>query len=335
MSSLLTKTRTIAGAKISPIGLGCMNMSHAYGQPPSEAESIRLIHAAIDLGVTHFDTAALYGFGKNESLLGKALKGKRAQLHLASKCGMTGVNGTRVIDGRPDTIKQTIEQALLRLDTDIIDLYYLHRFDKKVPIEDSIGALADLVDAGKVATIGLSEVSAPTVKRAHQIHPIAAVQTEYSLWTRNVEIAVSKICEDLGIALVAFSPLGRGFLANAIEDPKQFQDGDIRKNLPRFKDPYLSNNLKLLPKLNEIAQSLNAAPSQVALAWLLHQGQHIVPIPGTTSIEHLKENMLATDLSLSDEILGQLDALINQATVSGPRYPSATQAEIDTEEFQV
>jgi len=335
MSSLLTKTRTIAGAKISPIGLGCMNMSHAYGQPPSEAESIRLIHAAIDLGVTHFDTAALYGFGKNESLLGKALKGKRAQLHLASKCGMTGVNGTRVIDGRPDTIKQTIEQALLRLDTDIIDLYYLHRFDKKVPIEDSIGALADLVDAGKVATIGLSEVSASTVKLAHQIHPIAAVQTEYSLWTRNVEIAVSKICEDLGIALVAFSPLGRGFLANSIEDPKQFKDGDIRKNLPRFKDPYLSNNLKLLPKLNEIAQSLNAAPSQVALAWLLHQGQHIVPIPGTTSIEHLKENMLATDLSLSDEILGQLDALINQATVSGPRYPSATQAEIDTEEFQV
>jgi aryl-alcohol dehydrogenase-like predicted oxidoreductase len=200
--------RSIADKKLKPIGLGCMNLSHAYGTPPSEKEAIQLLHQAIDLGVDHFDTAALYGFGNNEKLLGKALKSHRHKFFLASKCGMTGVDGKRVIDGRPATLRATIEQSLRNLQTDVIDLYYLHRWDKNVPIEDSVGELALLVTEGKIKSIGLSEVSAVTLRKAHQVHPIAALQTEYSLWTRNPEIAVLNTCQDLDVAFVAFSPLG-------------------------------------------------------------------------------------------------------------------------------
>ena len=205
-------TRTLAGHTVNPIGLGCMNLSHAYGTPPDETSALQLLQRAVELGCNHFDTATLYGFGANETLVGKALKPYRKQILLASKCGMGGVNGQRVIDGRPATLKQQCEASLQRLQTDVIDLYYLHRWDKNIPIEESVGALADLVQQGKIRAIGLSEVSAATLEKAHAVHPIAAVQTEYSLWTRNPEIAVLAKTRELGTAFVAFSPLGRGGL---------------------------------------------------------------------------------------------------------------------------
>lgn len=310
-----------------------MGFSHAYGYPPAEKESIEVIHTAIDMGVTHFDTAALYGFGENESLLGRALKGKREQVFLASKCGMTGVDGKRVIDGRPETLQQTIDGALQRLNTDIIDLYYLHRWDRKVPIEDSVGCLSEMVKAGKIRTIGLSEVSAPLIERAHITHPISAVQTEYSLCTRNVEIKVLDLCKRLDIAVVAFSPVARGFLANGIKDPQLFTQNDIRRNMPRFQEPHFSRNLLLLSQLNHIAKEVGTTSGQLALAWLLAQDERLLPIPGTTNIQHLEENVESVQLQLSTDQLSKLDALINQNTISGARYPAATQAEIDTEEF--
>lgn len=327
------KLRQIAGNKLNPIGLGCMGFSHAYGEPPTEQEAIKVIHAAIDLGVDHFDTAALYGFGNNESLLGRALKGKREKVFLASKCGMTGVDGKRVIDGSPVALQQTIDDSLQRLDTDVIDLYYLHRRDPKIPFEDSIGALGDMVQAGKIRAIGLSEVSAELIDQAHQVHPVSAVQSEYSLWTRNVEIKVLDVCAKLDIALVAFSPLARGFLANGISSTQALVQHDIRRNMPRFQEPHFAENLSLLAQFNPMAEEIGVRSSQLALAWLLHQGQHLLPIPGTTKLQHLEENMQSSQLVLDDQQLAILDQLINQNTVSGARYPAATQAEIDTEEF--
>jgi len=315
------------------IGLGCMNLSHAYGVPPSEEDGIALLNKAFDLGVRHFDTAALYGFGRNEELVGKALSGKRDQIFLASKCGMTGVDGKRVIDGSPETITKTLELALQRLQTDFIDLYYLHRWDKNVPIEDSMGALAKMVEQGKIGAIGLSEVSADTLQKAQKVHPIAAVQTEYSLWTRNAELAVLDTCEQFNIAFVAFSPLARGFLTATINSPGELTQGDIRCNMPRFQEPNFSKNVLWLQRVQEIAESLGVTPGQLSLAWLLKKKPYIYPIPGTRSISHLEENMAAADLSISDEVVNALDDLVNQSTVSGTRYPPATQAEIDTEEF--
>ncbi|RBP47162.1 aldo/keto reductase [Arenicella xantha] len=326
-------TRQIGGIEQAPIGLGCMNLSHAYGKPPSESESIELLHRALELGVTHFDTAALYGFGKNETLLGRAFKGIRPQIHLASKCGMTGVDGKRVIDGRPETLHRTIDAALTRLNTDAIDLYYLHRIDPKVPIEDSVGAMSDMVQAGKVRAIGLSEASADSIRRAHAVHPITALQTEYSLWSRNAEIAVLDVCRELDITFTAFSPLARGFLANGVTDVNTLLDSDIRKGMPRFQPAAFTENLKLLAQLNTLAIEVSLPLNQLALAWLLHQGEHIIPIPGTTSVAHLESNIAAAQLSLDDAVLERLDAIVNHNTVTGARYPAPTQLEIDTEEF--
>lgn len=317
----------------SRIGLGCMNLSHAYGVPPSIEEGTRLLHQAFDLGVRHFDTAALYGFGRNEELLGKALASKRADIFLASKCGMTGVDGKRVIDGRPDTLVKTLEQALRRLQTDYIDLYYLHRWDKSVPIEESVGAMARMVEQGKVGAIGLSEVSVATLKKAHAVHPIATVQTEYSLWSRNAELGVLDACAELDIAFVAFSPLARGFLTGGINSPDELQDGDIRRNMPRFQEPHFSRNLQWLNTLRSLAVDLGVTPAQLALGWLLNKKPYIYPIPGTRSVEHLKENIQTSDFQFPESVFSRLEELVNQATVSGARYPSATQAEIDTEEF--
>lgn len=311
-----------------------MNLSHAYGLPLSEAEGIKVLHRAIDLGINHFDSAALYGFGRNEGLLGKALKGGlREQVHLASKCGMTGVDGKRKIDGRPATLKATLDESLKGLQTDVIDLYYLHRLDPDVPIEDSIGTMADMVKAGKIKAIGLSEVSADTIRRAHAEFPIAALQTEYSLWSRNAEIAALEVCRELAISFVAFSPLGRGFFANGINDLSTLVEGDIRKAMPRFQQPAFDKNLSLLTPLNKIANELGVEPGQLALAWLLHQADYIVPIPGTTNLAHLESNIAAANISLSADVLKELDELINQSTVAGARYPSAVQADVGTEEF--
>ena len=327
------KRSVIGGHEVSALGLGCMNLSHAYGTPPTpEAAEALLLHA-LDQGVSHFDTAALYGFGANEELIGRVLAPYRSRFFLASKCGMTGVNGKRVIDGRPETLKRTCEAALGRLRTDVIDLYYLHRLDKQVPIEESVGALAELVAEGKIQGIGLSEVSAETLSRAHAVHPITALQTEYSLWTRNAEIAVLDTCRELGIAFVAFSPLGRGFLTGAMRGVSQLESKDIRRQMPRFETDNFARNLHLLDGLEAIARQLGGSPAQLVLAWLLTRGEKILPIPGTTSISHLDENLKATSLSLDDLLMAELDQLINQQTVVGARYNPITQSEIDTEEF--
>lgn len=323
------------------IGLGCMNLSHAYGQAPTPQEAARLLLRALDLGVTHFDTAALYGFGANETLLGEVLAPYRNRITLASKCGMQGVAGAdgikrRVIDGRPAALRQTCEEALRRLRTDVIDLYYLHRWDRAVPIEESVGALADLVKEGKVRAIGLSEVSAATLRRAHAVHPIAAVQSEYSLWTRHPELGVLEACREIGAALVAFSPLGRGFLAGAIPDAAAVDAlpaGDLRRSMPRFLGADLQANLAWWPAYAALAREAGATPAQLALAWLLHKAPHIVPIPGTTRVSHLEENLQAGSVQLEPPLIARLEALVNERTVSGPRYQPATQAEIDTETY--
>jgi hypothetical protein len=325
------QTRKLGPFEVSAIGLGCMSLSHAYGSPPPREDAAKVLLGALDLGYRFFDTAALYGFGANESLLGEVLAPHRARIVLASKCGMTGVDGVRVIDGRPETLKATCEESLKRLRTDVIDLYYLHRWDKQAPIEDSVGGLAELVKAGKVRAIGLSEVSAATLRRAHAVHPITAVQTEYSLWTRNPEIAVLAACRELGVGFVPFSPVARGFLTGKLRDVSNLAERDIRRNMPRFQGEHWAKNLALLPAYEAVARDVGCTPAQLALAWLLAQGPDIVPIPGTTSLEHLAENAGAAAVSLSAEVLARLDALINAETVSGDRYNEATYAEIDTE----
>jgi aryl-alcohol dehydrogenase-like predicted oxidoreductase len=331
--------RQLGPFTVSAIGLGCMNLSHAYGAPVSAEQGERVLLSALDAGVTLFDTATLYGFGANETLVGKVMKPHRQKFTLSSKCGMQGVdlNGdgklVRVIDGRPETIRKTCEDSLRRLQTDVIDLYYLHRWDKKVPIEDSVGALSDLVRRGHIRSIGLSEVSAATLRKAHAVHPVAAVQTEYSLWTRNPEIAVLQACKELGVAFVAFSPVGRGFLCGTLQDVNTLDSKDIRRSMPRFAPDNYATNLKLLPAYKAVAREVGCTPAQLALAWLLHQGEHIIPIPGTTSTAHLAEDLAAAEVSLSPAILAQLDGLIDQNTVVGSRYNAQGNSEVDTEDF--
>ena len=328
--------RRIGPFSVSPLGFGCMNLSHAYGVPPSPAVAEAILLRALDLGVDHFDTAALYGFGVNETLLGRVLGPHRSRFMLASKCGMTGVDGKRVIDGRPETLKRTCEAALKRLNTETIDLYYLHRWDRQVPVEESVGALGDLLRQGKIRAIGLSEVSAQTLRRAHAEHPIAALQTEYSLWTRNPEIAVLDACRELGVAFVAFSPLARGFLAGqlrTVDAPDSFDSRDIRRTMPRFQTEHFPANLRLLDGYLTLARAAGCTPAQLALAWLLARGENILAIPGTTRLAHLEENLGALDVVPSGETMASLEALINRGTVSGTRYAPAVQVEVDTEEF--
>jgi aryl-alcohol dehydrogenase-like predicted oxidoreductase len=331
-------TRRIGPFDVSAIGLGCMNLSHAYGAPPSAEQGERVLLAALDAGVTLFDTAALYGFGANETLVGKVLARHRSRFTLASKGGMAGVQFEdgikRVIDGRPEAIRKNCEDSLQRLQTDVIDLYYLHRWDKTVPIEDSVGAMAELVRAGKVRAIGLSEVSAATLRKAHAVHPIAAVQTEYSLWTRNPEIAVLEACRELGATFVAFSPVARGFLCDALHDVGTLQPKDIRSAMPRFAPDNYAANLRLLPPYKALALEAGCTPAQLALAWLLHKAPHIVPIPGTTSVEHLHDNLGAVNVQLDASLLARLEALVNQRTVTGHRYSAQSASEVDTEEFE-
>jgi aryl-alcohol dehydrogenase-like predicted oxidoreductase len=326
--------RPIGEFSVTALTLGCMNLSHAYGSPPGPEVAKEVLHRALDAGVNFFDTAALYGFGANESLVGPLLAPHRKQITLASKCGMTGVEGKKVIDGRPETIRRTCEESLKRLGTEVIDLYYLHRWDKQVPIEDSVGTLGRLVDEGKIRAVGLSEISAPTLKRAHAEHPITAVQSEYSLWTRNPEIAVLDTCRELGVGFVAFSPLARAFLTGKLTDPAaQLEAKDIRRQMPRFDPEPYAQNLKLLEGYKAVAEEVGCTPAQLALAWVLARGEHIVALFGTKSPEHLAENLGADGIRLSPDTVARLDALINQNTVSGTRYNAAIQTEIDTEEF--
>lgn len=329
------ENRQLGPWSVPPIGLGCMNLSHAYGVPPSRQQCDAVLQKALDLGITHFDSAALYGFGRNEELVGPFLKQHREHIVLVSKCGMRGENGVRSIDARPEKIREDIENSLRRLETDVIDLYYLHRYDKlrPVPIEDSVGEMSRLVEEGKVRAIGLSETSADTIRKAHLVHPIAAVQSEYSPWSRNVEIAVLDACTDLGIAFVAFSPLGRGFLTSVDLQPADFAEKDIRRGMPRFQEPHFSMNNGWLPAYRAIADEAGCTPAQLSLAWVLQQGLQNHAIPGTTSVAHLEEDWGALAVTLPAEIIVKVNKLVDHRTVSGPRYPAPTQAEVDTEEF--
>lgn len=327
------QSRRIGTQEVGSIGLGCMNLSHAYGTPPPREAAAELLRHALDSGVVHFDTAALYGATANETLVGEVLGSRRDEFFLASKCGMTSVDGKRVIDGRPETLKATCEDALRRLRTDHIDLYYLHRWDQDIPIEDSVGALAELVQEGKIGGIGLSEVSAATLRRAHAVHPIAALQTEYSLWSRNPELGTLAACAELGTAFVAFSPLGRGFLTGKIRDVAALPETDIRRAMPRFSAANYPRNLELLDQFAGLAGEAGCTPAQLAIAWLLHQGEHVIALPGTTGVPHLDEDLAGDAVVVNEEVLKRADALINEQTVHGPRYSPAMQADVDTEEF--
>jgi aryl-alcohol dehydrogenase-like predicted oxidoreductase len=323
-------TRTIGPFSVSAIGLGCMNLSHAYLPRPDAVQAERLLLHALDAGVTFFDTAALYGFGSNEELLGRAIMHRRDEFVLASKCVLGEIDGKRGLDGSPQAVTATLDGALRRLGTDHIDLYYLHRLDPNVPVEESVGALVRAVEAGKIGAIGLSEMSAESIARAHAVHPIAAVQTEYSPWTRNVEIAVLDCCARLGIGFVAFSPLGRGLLAGGVTSG-DFAAGDIRATMPRFAGDNLTHNMGLFAQLHALARDVGVTPAQLCLAWLLSRGGHIVPIPGTTNIAHLDENLGALALNLSVETLGAVDAIFPPDAIAGPRYTAEAQSQVGTE----
>ncbi len=325
--------RPINGRMTNPIGLGCMSLSWAYGVPPSDEDGAKLLHRALDLGYDHLDTARIYGLGHNETLIGKTLKDNRDKFFLASKTGIIVDGEKRRIDCKPETIRKACDESLKLLQTDHIDLYYLHRRDFETPIEESVGTLADLVKEGKIGSIGLSEMSADTLRKASAVHPIAAMQTEYSLWTRNSEIAVLEACRETGTTFVAFSPVGRGALAAAVRDPADLVDKDLRRGQPRFNAENWPTNLKLIEAYNAMAAEQGVTPAQLSLAWVLSRGDHIVAIPGTASIPHLEENIARWDWQPSAEVLAQLDVLINEKTVAGPRYPEAMQRTIDTEEF--
>ena len=329
--------RKIAEFSVAPVGLGCMNLDHAYGSAISAVQGERVLMGALDAGCTLFDTATLYGGGRNEDRLGQVLAPRRSQFTLTSKCGMAiiPVDGkmTRVIDGRPATLRTECENSLRRLKTDVIDLYYLHRWDKKVPIEDSIGALSDLARKGLIRCVGLSEVSASTLRKAHAVHPIAAVQTEYSLWSRNAEIAVLDACRELGVAFVAFSPVARAYLCGTLPDVNALDAKDIRRAMPRFSAEHYPANLRLLPVYVAIADEVGCTPAQLALAWLLHKAPHIIPIPGTTSEAHMRENLAAAHVKLDAGAMARIEAVVNQRTVSGPRYDVQASREVDTEAF--
>jgi aryl-alcohol dehydrogenase-like predicted oxidoreductase len=325
--------RKLGPYEVTAIGFGCMNLSHAYGPPQPREISERIVRRALELGVTHFDTAALYGFGANEQLVGPLLADRADNVILASKCGLFGRDGKRVNDGRPEAIQAICEQSLRNLGTDCIDLYYLHRWDKTVPIEDSVGALADLKRQGKIRAIGLSEVGATTLRKAHGVHPIAALQSEYSLWTRNPEIAVLEECQRLGVTLVAFSPLGRGFLCGHMRNPGELVEGDIRRTMPRFQSPNFEENLRRLGPLGAIAADVGCTRSQLALAWVLARHPSTVVIPGTTREAHLVENCGADAIRLDAATIRRLDEVLPPGKASGARYPPATQVENDTEEF--
>lgn len=333
------KTRKLGSFEVAEIGLGCMNLSHAYGVPPATELAEALLEEALERGVTLFDSAALYGFGANEKLVGRVLSGHRSEVVLCTKGGMTGVEfpegKKRVIDGRPEAIRRDCEASLTRLRTEAIDLYYLHRVDlgNSVPVEDSVGEMARLAEEGKVRALGLSEVSVATLRRAHQVHPITALQSEYSLWTRNPELGALDACRELGIAFVGFSPLGRGYLAGAVFDVSTLAPKDIRRAMPRFSPANYAKNLGLLEGLAPLAREAGCTLSQLALAWLLSRGEHVIPIPGTTNVAHLVLNLDAAEVRLSTETIARMDALINERTVTGARYAPATLAEIDSEDF--
>src|SRR4051794_1111514 len=325
------KQRKLGSLTTSEIGLGCMGMSAFYGTA-DEGESIATIHRALELGCTFLDTAEMYGPYTNEELMGKAIAGRRDEVVLATKFGIrfapTEENPTnRVLDGSRENVRRSIEGSLERLGTDHVDLYYLHRVDPNTPIEETVGAMGELVDEGKVRHLGLSEASADTLRRAHAVHPIAALQTEYSLWTRDVEAEILPTCRELGIGFVAYSPLGRGFLSGRFTSPDQLDQNDFRRHGPRFTGDALQQNLKLVAKVEELAAEKGCTPGQLALGWVLAQGEDVVPIPGTKRRKYLEENVAAAGVELSADDLARIDAEVPEA--AGDRYDPTGMATVN------
>jgi aryl-alcohol dehydrogenase-like predicted oxidoreductase len=324
---MIAKRTLGQGLEVGALGLGCMTMTSIYG-PADDEESIRTIRRAAELGATLIDTSDMYGNGKNEELLARALSGIRDQVVLATKFGNTRRDGKPDVDGRPEYARAACEASLKRLGVEVIDLYYQHRVDDKVPIEDTVGAMARLAEEGKVRFLGLSEAAPSTVRKAHATHPIAALQTEYSLWTREVEAEILPLCRELGIGFVPYSPLGRGFLTATLESTRDLAENDRRRDHPRFADDNFQRNLPLLVSLRKLASTHGATPAQIAIAWLLSRGDDIVPIPGTKHAGRLEENLGALEVTLAGDEIQELDRAFPPGITAGDRYPAAQLARV-------
>lgn len=329
----LMNRRILAGRPVHSVGLGCMNVAWAYGAAPAREDAVALMRHALDTGCDHFDTANIYGDGTSEEILAEAIMGRRQEFLLATKTGILIDGQRRGIDCSPKSITASLEASLKRLNTDHVDLFYMHRFDPAVPIADAVGTMTRAIEAGKIGAYGVSEWSSAHIREAHAVHPMAAVQTEYSLWTRNVELGVLETTRELGIALIAFSPVARGALGGELSDVEAFAEKDLRRNMPRFQGSNWGHNVQLIEQFNALAAQAGVAPAQLSLAWVLSRADHVHAIPGTRSIAHFNQNHAAGHLALPREVLEKAGELINQQTVSGHRYPEAMRNTIDTEDF--